>query len=169
MKFKFNLRLQELVDLYTFNTWEAPWRKKSRQRLQFFLPLAFILFAVSLMIQEQYVAGGILIVFAVIWFFIYDTVYKKRVQTFAKSYYNQEANRIFFTSYEYEFKDNLIKIKTDYSKVEMQYQALIDIAEREDVFWLFQSMGSAHIIPKRVMQPEQINTFRNFIIQRINP
>lgn len=168
MRLKFSHTTEELVDLYVFNAWTAPWKKKSRQRIGMLLPLAFVLFAIAFIINGTSVPlGVILIVFAALWFGIYDLVYTKRLASFAKGYFSHEINERFWCEYIYEFKDEHIQLSNEYVDAKIQWKAIINYMERDDVFWLYETLSSAHIIPKRIMSEKEINDFKKILSTKL--
>ncbi len=164
----FSHKTQELVDLYVFNTWKAPWKKRSRQRIGFMIPLAFILFAIATMVNgNSMVPGIVMLVLSGVWLLVFNQVYEKRLATFAKGYYNHEINERFWAEHTYRFTSQNIRMKNEYVDATLQWKAIINYMEQDDVFWLFETLSSAHIIPKRSMSDEQVEAFRNMLASRL--
>ncbi len=163
MQFKFNLSTPELVDLYVFNTWSAPWKKKSRQRIQFLIPLALALFATAFLLEQEYALGGFLLTIAILWLIFYDKIYTYRLKQYAKGFYNHEINERFWAETTYDFNPDHIRIINEYQESKLQWKSIINFIERENVFWLFQTLSSAIILPKRVMSDGEQEEFRNLL------
>ncbi len=168
MQLKFNLSTPELVDLYVFNTWSAPWKKKTRQRMAIFIPLGLILFAAVFFLEEQYAIGAAVLLIAVLWFFLYDKFYTNRLMQFAKGYYNHEINERFWAENTYTFKESHIQLSNEYIDSRIQWKAISNIQEREHAFWLFETLEMAHIIPKRTMDEKELNHFKKLLALKLN-
>lgn len=168
MKLKFNHTTQELVDLHVFNTWSAPWKKNNRQRMGYMIPLSFGLFALAFIINGTSIPLGILlIVVAALWMLFYDRVFTKRISNFAKGFYNHEVNERFWAEYEYDFNDEFIGLKNEYVEAKIQWKSISNYMERDDVYWLFETLSSAHIIPKRIMSEEERNEFKKILSKNL--
>lgn len=167
MKLKFNNSTQELVDLYVFNTWSAPWKKNTRQKAGVMLPLAFALFALAFLINGTSMALGIvLLVFAGLWLIFYNKIYTNRLEKFAKGYYNHEVNERFWAEHTYDFEDEHIRVTNEYVDAKIQWKAIINVIEQDDVYWLFETLSAAHIIPKRILG-EQEEAFKTLLASKL--
>jgi hypothetical protein len=154
MRLKFSLTTQELANLYVFNAWSAPWRKPNRQRIRFMIPAALGLLGISFIVRgdtESYVAGFLLLIIGVFWMSFCEKIYTARLTNFAKGFYNHEVNQRFWTEHSYDFRDSHIHIKNEYVDATLQWKAIINVIEQDDAYWLFETLTTAHIIPKRVL------------------
>ena len=168
MQLKFSHTTKELVDLYVFNTWSAPWRKKNRQRIGFIIPLSFSLFAASFLIDGSSIALGIIfLVMAGLWLIFYNTIYTKRLQHFAKGYYNHQVNERFWVEHTYDFKEDAIHLKNEFVEAKIQWKAIVNVIEENDVFWLFETLTAAHIIPKRLMSEQEQQQFKQMLATKL--
>ncbi len=167
MQLKFNLSTPELVDLYVFNNWSAPWKKKSRQRIQTLIPLGLILFGAAFLLDNQYGMGAVLIIIAALWFFLYDKVYTNRLKHFAQGYYNHEINERFWAENTYHFTPSSILMENEFIKSEIQWKGIINFIENENAFWLFESLATAHIIPKRVLSDTEQENFKRLLASKL--
>jgi hypothetical protein len=167
MQLKFNNSTQELVDLYVFNTWSAPWKKNTRQKAGVMLPIAFALFAFAFLINGTSMPLGIvLLVCAGLWLIFYNKIYTKRLASFAKGYYNHEVNERFWTESTYDFNDAHIRVINEYVDAKIQWKAIINVIEQDDVYWLFETLSAAHIIPKRILG-EQEAAFKSLLASKL--
>ena len=166
MQLKFNNSTQELVDLYVFNTWSAPWKKNTRRKAGIMVPLAFCLFAIALMTNGDMPTGIVLLVFAGLWLMFYNKIYIKRLTNFAKGYYNHEVNERFWAESTYDFNDAHIRVTNEYIDAKIQWKAIINVIEQDDVYWLFETLSAAHIIPKRILG-EQEEAFKALLASKL--
>lgn len=167
MQLKFSHNTQELADLHVFNVWSAPWKKASRQKIGFLIPLAFALFATAFLIDGASVVLGIaLLVLAGLWLIFYDKVYTYRLNRFAKGHYNHEVNERFWADHSYNFKEEHILIQNKYVETKLQWNAIINVIERDDAFWLFETLTAAHIVPKRVLQGKEME-FKQLLARKL--
>ncbi len=168
MQFKFNSSTPELVDLYVFTNWSAPWKQKSRQRIGWLMPVGFLLLALAFLLEQQYFLGGTIAVLALAWFLFYDKFYTNRLANFAKGFYNHEINERFWAEKTYTFKESHIHLENEYLDAKLQWKGIINIIERENAFWLFETLTAAHIIPKRVMDQNEQEEFRKLLAKKLN-
>lgn len=167
MQLKFSHNTQELADLYVFNTWAAPWKKASRQKIGLLLPLAFALFATAFLLEgASVVLGIVLLVIAGLWLVFYDKLYTYRLNRFAKGHFNHEINERFWAEYSYDFKEEHIFIQNEYVESKLQWNAIMNVIERDDAFWLFETMTAAHIIPKRILQGKEME-FKQLLARKL--
>ncbi len=165
MKLKFNLSNKELIDFYCFSAWEAPWHKKIRNSRKVMFPIAFLLVAAALFMSQQWITGIFVMIVAVLWFFFIEKYTITRLRQNGKIYFNQPFNEKLWAVREYEFKEEYFTTKTEYAEGKFQWKSVMDVMEREDAFWLLDSLTTAHIIPKRALSDEETETLKSLLAQ----
>ena len=128
-------------------------------------PIAFLLIAAALFMSQQWIIAVAITIVAVLWFFFIEKYTTTRLRQNGKIYFNQPFNEKLWVEREYEFMPEYFTVKTEYAESKFQWKSVMDVMEREDAFWLFDSLTTAHIIPKRVLSEKETETLKSLLSQ----
>jgi hypothetical protein len=145
------------------NAFRAHYRKGASAFIRWMLKLAlvvgvlFLLLSVLFVITGQRALNVVLPPFLLgafwIWVGMGKTYLLSARSQFAKSPALHEPRRI-------EFNDDGVKTDSGIASSQVSWKAILRYAESSDTFLLYTSPACFSIVPKRVLQPEQVNELR---------
>ncbi len=163
MKTKFNLSMGELVELYMYSSYYAPWRKQTFNKRLLIFTAIYAILGIVFLLEGQYSIAIAFIILGIIWYFLYPVFYVKRLENYAKHHYNQEVNKRFFLENTYTFSPSHFEISNELIEAKCKWNSIVNIMERENAFWLFETLSNAHIIPKRALSEKDEKEFKDLL------
>lgn len=169
MEINYILTEDDYLNFNLFHTKHSKVVKKSLLIQRLMGPVIFIAFSYLFSIFADLPFIGLFVTFSIIsvlWYIFYPAYFYKLIIRNVKKAMNEGDNGGLLGKRQMILNEEGIIDVNSSSKTESNWQAIKDIKEDENNFFLYNSAVSAYIIPKRDLK--QIDELRSYLLENIN-
>ena len=163
MKLSYELATEDIVSFNIYHFQNSKTAKKRRVIQRFFIPvwviMIFLFFNIKNLNLVSITSNAPLLVFGILWFLFIDKYYFWRIKSNVEKLLQEDKNNGMIGKQNVEVRDELLVVENDSGLTQYKLETINKIDENEKYLFIYVTSVSAIVIPKKVFQNYEKDSF----------
>lgn len=147
MKIDYTLREDDYLKYQLYTVAHSKQARKRRQRIQIFLPVAYLLLGASFLLLDNQIAAIVFGAVAVLWYFLVPFYIRKRYVKVYQKFNAEKYTESFNQPLSIEIRNEVLHLTNPKAESDIKYDAIAEIIDLGTHYLIKFTMGSVAILP----------------------